>query len=276
MKLFSIAPLVRILFVLSALSIFSNCGLVDSPHGSKPNSNAKQIPLTAKSHAFIDSGGQSQRVLQYFAQGEPKQQSVVIYFGGAWKKGAAYTMEPFCRGFVQAGYHCFAPSYRTSEYHGTGVEEAMHDAKTTFSWIQENSSRFGIDPQGIWSAGLSAGGLLAAWQKSRGHFLWVPVLKTHGPSSYSSDLLNPEYAQEIDVLMNLNVSIEPKPSYVFTPLWDNKVPLEGSLEYCQLLKSSGVECQKFQVDQIGHEVFTDYPHLLDSTVAHAVQVMDMI
>lgn len=235
-----------------------------------------EAPPKKLAHLFKDSLGQSHRVLQFFAEGIPKRQAVVIYFGGGWKKGAAYTMEPFCQGFTQAGYHCFAPSYRTSEYDGTGVAEAMYDAQMTFSWLQNNANELGFDSELLWSAGVSAGGLLAAWQESRGHFLWVPVLKTYGPDSYESELLDEEYSQEIDVLRNLEVSIQPKPSYIFVPQIDTIVPLKGSEEYCQILTANDVPCQRVQLEVSGHEFFSDEPDVRDSTVAWAIEVMEAI
>ncbi len=87
--------------------------------------------------------------------------ALVLFYGGGWSRGSVRQFESHARFFARRGMFVALADYRVFCRQGTGVPEAIVDARAAVRWVREHSSELGIDPNRIVAGGGSAGGYLA-------------------------------------------------------------------------------------------------------------------
>lgn len=87
--------------------------------------------------------------------------ALVLFYGGGWSRGSVRQFETQAKYFARRGMLVALADYRVFCRHGTGVPEAIADAKAAVRWIRTHSSELGIDSNRIVAGGGSAGGYLA-------------------------------------------------------------------------------------------------------------------
>lgn len=87
--------------------------------------------------------------------------TLVFFYGGGWSRGSVRQFESHARYFARRGMVVALADYRVFCRQGTGVPEAIDDAKAAVRWVRDHSSELGIDANRIVAGGGSAGGYLA-------------------------------------------------------------------------------------------------------------------
>jgi len=87
--------------------------------------------------------------------------AIVVFHAGGFRNGSPIGLFPFARAMARAGYVVITPVYRLSGE--APFPAAVHDAKAAIRWARANAEPYGIDPDQIAVAGMSAGGVLAAF-----------------------------------------------------------------------------------------------------------------
>jgi len=90
----------------------------------------------------------------------PPRPAIVCIHGGGWFKGERSSMTNLAMAFASRGYVAVTISYRLSGE--AKFPAAIQDAKAAVRWLRAEAKTYGIDPEKIGVAGLSAGGHLAA------------------------------------------------------------------------------------------------------------------
>ncbi|HEX5790775.1 MAG TPA: alpha/beta hydrolase fold domain-containing protein [Luteolibacter sp.] len=93
---------------------------------------------------------------------ESKTPAIVFFFGGGWSSGSPSQFEPQCKYLASRGMVAITVEYRVASRHPVHIEDCIEDAKSAMRWVRANSTKLGVDPERIASAGGSAGGHLAA------------------------------------------------------------------------------------------------------------------
>ena len=106
--------------------------------------------ITLDAHVFQPEGPGSSRP------------AVLFFHGGSWSRGRPARFFPFAKELAARGYVAISASYRLNGTHGTGVAEAVEDAKAAYQWLIGSAASLGVDPERVIVAGGSAGGHLAA------------------------------------------------------------------------------------------------------------------
>jgi len=86
--------------------------------------------------------------------------AIICIHGGGWHSGDRKSMGNLAQALAMHGYVSVAISYRLS---GEAIfPAAIQDAKASVRWLRAEAATYGINPDAIGVAGLSAGGHLAA------------------------------------------------------------------------------------------------------------------
>lgn len=107
-----------------------------------------------------EDGGQL-RLRIYSPREISENRPALLYIhGGGWTINSPENCERFCRDFaLKNDAVVIAPDYRLAPEHP--YPAANYDIKTAYFWIRRNAAAIGIDKDGIFVAGDSAGGHLA-------------------------------------------------------------------------------------------------------------------
>lgn len=87
--------------------------------------------------------------------------TIVLFFGGAWRRGERSKFHPQARYFSALGYVVFTPDYRVFNRQHVSPRESVEDAVCFWRYLRENAARLRIDPRRVALGGDSAGGHIA-------------------------------------------------------------------------------------------------------------------
>lgn len=86
--------------------------------------------------------------------------AVVLVHGGGWAQGTRTDVARNARELAESGIAAFAIDYRLPPA-GQRWPAELEDVQTAVRWVQQNATRFGVDPRRLGLYGSSAGGHLA-------------------------------------------------------------------------------------------------------------------
>jgi acetyl esterase/lipase len=115
---------------------------------------------------FATVNGGSERLDVYMPAGAPLavgRPVLVAIHGGGWRRldKAGYGSR-IASAFVREGYVVVAPNYELSARDKPTWPENLEDVQAAVTWVRQNASALGIDPNRIAAIGESAGANLAA------------------------------------------------------------------------------------------------------------------
>ena len=114
---------------------------------------------TTQGVVFANIGSTALKLDIYHApRGEKASPVIVWVHGGAWRAGNREGVS--IRGLVEMGYSVASVDYRLTPV--APFPANVHDIKAAIRFLRANADRYGIDPDRISIAGVSAGGHLAA------------------------------------------------------------------------------------------------------------------
>jgi acetyl esterase/lipase len=197
--------------------------------------------------------------------------AVLFFHGGSWTRGGPQRFFPHAKELAARGMVALSASYRLRGTHGTGVPEAIEDAKVAYEWLQENANALGIDGERVVLAGGSAGGHLAAAIalmdplpaiEPAALVLYNPALDTH-PDDFSSfgRWLAEDTLEELFEGRYLELSpaqyVRPgtPPTAVFHGTGDDLVPIQHSRDFCDRLVAVGSACKLYEYPGAQHGSF---------------------
>ena len=91
---------------------------------------------------------------------QPTLGTLVFFHGGGWYTGSPQMVGDLGKALAAKGYRFVAPGYRVHGRDGTGIEEALDDARDALAWARQAFSAEEGHPFTI--GGASAGGHLAS------------------------------------------------------------------------------------------------------------------
>jgi len=139
-----------------------------SPSGLKCPAYTREQPKPlegeSRSATYRSTGGQD-LLLHIFdppdRRPSAKRAALLLFHGGGWSRGNPREFEPHAKYFAQQGMVAIVVNYRLACRDGTGVDEAISDAKAAIRWVRTNSAKLGIDLERLVAGGGSAGGHIA-------------------------------------------------------------------------------------------------------------------
>lgn len=197
----------------------------------------------------------------YILKGNKIRGAVLICPGGAYSFTSPREAEPIAIKFNAAGFHAFVLNYSVAP---NKHPQSLLDACRAISLIRENALEWNIEKDKIAVCGFSAGGHLAAnigvnWDKDylkdipgitplainpNALILCYPVI-TSGKYAHEgsiSNLLGDDFNKSLESQMSLelNVSKNTPPTFLWHTFEDNSVPVENSLLFAQALRSENI------------------------------------
>ena len=174
---------------------------------------------------------------------------VVLFFhGGGWQYGTAEQFFPQCAELSKLGYLCISAAYRVRSRDGTGMEEAVADAREAFTFLLAHARSLRADPERIVLGGGSAGGHLALatamaardnGTPARGLLLFNPVVDLspgtpdHVPAGSAWQAYSP--------LHQLAPGLPPM--LILQGSEDREVDPATAARYCERVRETGTGCQ---------------------------------
>lgn len=197
--------------------------------------------------------------------------AVLFFHGGSWTRGGPQRFFPHAKELAARGMVGLSAAYRLRGTHGTGVPEAIDDAKAAYAWLQENAAELGIDGERVVLAGGSAGGHLAAAialleplpeVEPAALVLYNPALDTH-PSDFSSfgrwlaeDTLEELFeGRYLELSPAQYVRRGTPPTAVFHGTGDDLVPIQHSRDFCERVRAVGSPCELYEYPGAQHGSF---------------------
>jgi acetyl esterase/lipase len=223
-------------------------------------SHADQLPLWPGRPPSSDPGDAFQPWLDpYVAASGPRRGAVLVCPGGGYGGRAPHEGAPVAARLNDAGLHAFVLQYRVTPHRHPAP---LLDAARAVRLIRQHASEWGVDPGRVAACGFSAGGHLAA---SLGvHYgrvpsyddldrvpcrpdalvLCYPVIST-GPYRHQGsfdNLLGPAAPDALrnEMSLELQVTTETPPTFLWHTAADAGVPVENSLLFASALRQNDV------------------------------------
>jgi len=126
-------------------------------------SRDKELLKSASSYVYENENGIDLLAHVFFPEGDvqPGRPAVIFFHGGFWDASMVTQFVPHCHHFASRGAVAVAFEYRISSKHQTGPVEALENAITALSWLQQNAEVLGIDPEKVAIGGAAGGAWLA-------------------------------------------------------------------------------------------------------------------
>ncbi len=196
-----------------------------------------------------------------------KKPVIIFFFGGGWTKGTPEQFYAHCKHLSSKGMVAITVEYRVKTRNNTSPIECVYDGASAVSWVKENATQLGIDPNKVVLGGGSAGGHIAAAigtqapickeQKTalstlpNALVLFNPVFD-NGPEGYGYSRVK-EYWQDISPLHNIKKSTPP--TIVFLGDKDHLIPVATAKKYKEKMESYGNRCELFVYEGQTHGFF---------------------
>lgn len=126
-------------------------------------SRDKELLKSASSYIYENRNGHDLLAHVFFPEGNSisPRPAVIFFHGGFWDAAMVTQFVPHCHHFASRGAVAITFEYRIASKHQTGPVEALEDAISALSWIQENAEDLGIDLDKIAVGGAAGGAWLA-------------------------------------------------------------------------------------------------------------------
>lgn len=226
------------------------------------------------------------------------------YFLGGDKGGT--DVVPFCEDFAKMGFTVASINYRIgleleeplNEPYGQTVVRAVQDLRAAIRWFRQDAeagtNQFGIDPQQIYSGGVSAGGFMSihlAYMDEEEIPDWIDMTAEGLEGGLEGESGNPGYSSEVNAIFNVSGAIGDTawidagelPACLFHGDNDQVVPfdsdlfvlfglvevtdLDGSNSIHEKLTQVGIE-HCFEVNEgFGHVPHVGNPEVYDTTLS---------
>jgi acetyl esterase/lipase len=224
--------------------------------------NYQKIAIWEHNHyAGMGPDGFQPTLTTYMLDGEHSRAAVLICPGGGYRFVSSREAEPIALQFAAAGLHAFVLDYSVAPRR---YPQALLDLARAMCLIRENAAIWRVDAGKIALCGFSAGGHLAASLIARGDrafltetpgitpklispnalILGYPVI-TSGPFAHQGSFAallgeDPDNPLRRQFSLELQVSPETPPVFLWHTLADQAVPVENSLLYAQALRDQGI------------------------------------
>lgn len=142
-------------------------------------SRDKELLKFASSYVYENRNGIDLLAHVFFpTSGKTENRPAVAFFhGGFWDAAMVTQFVPHCHHFAGRGAVAITFEYRISSRHQTGPVEAMEDSRSAISWLHENATLLGIDPEKVVFAGAAGGAWLALLLTMRKEKDYIPPLR---------------------------------------------------------------------------------------------------
>lgn len=188
--------------------------------------------------------------------------TILMFHGGAWQRSGVGQWTPHCRGWQRLGIQCFSAGYRVAEDHGTGVREAVIDARAALHFLRSHAAELNINPQGLVIGGGSSGGHLAALlasgqsglaapEPAAGLLLFNPMLNLE-PGRPDHQYVAAFWEQ---VSPHHQLANKQAPTLILLGDRDRELPLPVAQAYCDKVRTLGGHCELDVAAGHGHGFF---------------------
>lgn len=215
--------------------------------------------------AHYTSGGTQLEILIFPPDETPPAEgwpTLLLFHGGAWQRGDPEAWRAHCEVFQLLGYQCISAAYRVAERDGTGVREAITDARAALDKLRQETTRWHINPQRLVLGGGSAGGHLAALlatgqqglqppEAVAGLLLFNPMLDLspgQADHQYVAD-----YWQQVSPYHQLQHHLPP--TLILLGDQDTELPLPIAQRFCKKAQAIGSRCELDIAEGHGHGFF---------------------
>lgn len=231
-------------------------------------------------------------VLETFAHVDPlmpKRDAILVLPGGAYCHLASFREgECVACAFASRGVNAFVLSYRLGPKNNYPCQ--LIDAVRAMVYIKENAEKYGIDAERVFAVGFSAGGHLLGTLATKymigeellslpkdsarpaGTIYSYPVISAYAPHVGSfENLLGKPFSEltkeEKDFhSVDLNVTENTPPAFIWHTAEDNAVPPEGALSLAAAYVSKKVKVEMHLYPYGPHGIALATPHTSNGNV----------
>jgi acetyl esterase/lipase len=212
-------------------------------------------------YAGMGADGFQPSLTTYMLDGESPRAAVLVCPGGGYQHVSPREAEPIALQFNAAGFHAFVLNYSVAPRR---YPQALLDLARAMCLIRENAAGWRVDPGKLAVCGFSAAGHLAASLAAQGDksflqetlgitcelihpdalILGYPVI-TSGPFAHQGSFANllgedPDNRLRQQLSLEMHVSTQTPPVFIWHTLTDQAVPVENTLLYAQALREKQI------------------------------------
>ena len=222
---------------------------------------------------FAKAGGVSLTLDAWVPDGKGPFPTVIVVHGGGWTNGhKGMFVQPLFEPLRNSGFTWFTINYRLAPKYP--FPACTDDASRAVEWVKANARQFKVNPNKVALMGESAGGHIVAYLGARGkgktkvaavvdfygvhdllrrekqRGLTDPVRRLMGVTE-----MNAETERKLAEASPINYVHKGMPSFLFIHgTKDAAVPYEQSPLMCDKMKSVGVKCEVYTVEDAPHGV----------------------
>lgn len=220
-------------------------------------------------------------------QKKEKLPAIVFFYGGGWNSSNMKQFDLQAKYLASRGVVVFCPEYRYASKHHTKVVECVKDSRSAMRYIKSHADEFGIKPEQVIAAGISAGGHLSAALATINEFnestddlnisvnpyalvLIVPAVRIERAT------LNPAFVPRFDgkeeALSPYNhIKKNMPPTLIMAGVNDDKIPIESVRAFKEKMEQYGNSCKLIAYPGKGHNL----AHFIQSPDSFKASLGDM-
>lgn len=211
----------------------------------------------------------------------PPRKAIIVCPGGGYEFLSAREAEPVAKKFFAEGFNVFVLNY--SVFPNAGNYVPLIELAMAVTYVRENSEKYNVDPNYVFTVGFSAGGHLVAsagtmWNcevirkaleidsgkrpeginRPTGTILCYPVISA-GDFAHEGSILHvcgddPKLTTEQKQVFSLEMRVDENtaPAFIWHTFSDNLVPVNNSLLYMQALRDHNVPFEAHIFPYGGH------------------------
>ncbi|MBK5295459.1 MAG: alpha/beta hydrolase [Acidobacteriia bacterium] len=222
---------------------------------------------------FARPGGMPLTLDAWVPDGKGPFPTVIVVHGGGWVNGNKQTyVTPLFDPLSKAGFTWFTINYRLAPGHHFPAQ--AEDTFTAIEWVKKHAKEYKADPKRIALMGESAGGQIVAYvgARGRGSTSVAAVVDFYGPHDLlgrarergptdptlklvGGIALDAETEKRLAEASPINYVHKGMPPFLFIHgTKDAAVPYNQSPMMCDKMKSVGVACEVYTVEDAPHGV----------------------
>lgn len=161
--------------------------------------------------------------------------AVVVLPGGGYQFHSERESEPIALAYMAKGYNAFILHYSVAEH--AVWPNPLRDAEQALRMIREKADEWQVDPNKVCTVGFSAGGHLSLALSSLG--AERPNAQILGYPAVMEETVRMVPAEGLPGLLD-SIGADTSPTFIFSTMEDELVPIENSIRLIQALNQAGV------------------------------------
>ncbi|WP_435206884.1 alpha/beta hydrolase [Micromonospora sp. bgisy143] len=198
------------------------------------------------------------------AEGTPPRAGIVLFHGGALRRGSPDGLAPHCRALASRGILAVSAGYRLLDQGATSIDDCLGDVRRAVARFGRLAASRGLDASRLASGGSSAGAHLAMLAALTAPERGVPAVVALNPAGLDLGALAPEAQRRLERQVGLDAGrlieyslierVRPgsPPTQIHHGTRDEVEPIDSARRFRDAMTRAGNECALLEYEDAAH------------------------